>query len=181
MNPEKYTVAPVTLSESNPEWVEKFDEVKHELTTVVGSLVNSIEHIGSTSIPDLPAKPEIDVLIGVEHLADAEKCISPLQSIDYLYYPRFEEFVPNRRYFRKSEGSTPLVHVHVYESASREYVEHILFRDYLREHPEAVSEYEGIKKRLLIVSQGDRKMYQAGKKDFFEDIIQRALVEKGQR
>ena len=174
---ENPNIAPVELSESNPEWVEKFAVAKSELEKVIGGHVVSIEHIGSTAIPNLPAKPEIDILVGVEKLEDINALIEPLKAIGYPYYKRFEEFVPNRRYFRKSEGIVPLVHVHAYEVGSKEYADHIVFRDYMKSHHEAVKEYGDLKKNLLETSSGDRGVYQDGKKVFITQILQKAHKE----
>jgi GrpB-like predicted nucleotidyltransferase (UPF0157 family)/dephospho-CoA kinase len=167
-------IASVELSKPDPIWTRKFESAKGEILDACGDRIVSIEHIGSTSIPNLSAKPEIDILIGVNSLDDAEKCVGPLKSIDYPYYKRFEEFVPDRRYFRKSDGTTPLVHIHMYEIKGETYKNHLLFRDYMRVHPEAVVEYEKLKRRLLEESKGDRGVYQDGKIEFTKHIIEEA-------
>jgi GrpB-like predicted nucleotidyltransferase (UPF0157 family) len=174
MEGNKNRIAPVGLSEANPEWVNKFEEAKTELENAIGQHVVSIEHMGSTSIPNLSAKPEIDILIGLEKLEDAEKCIEPLKAIGYPYYKRFEENTPERRYFRKSEGITPLVHVHMYEIESDFYKDHLLFRDYLRGNHEVAKQYEDLKKTLLESSEGDRSIYQSGKAEFIHRIVDEA-------
>jgi GrpB-like predicted nucleotidyltransferase (UPF0157 family) len=176
METPKRMIAPVELSEPNEEWSTRFEEVKVELEDAIGNYVKSIEHMGSTSIPNLSAKPEIDILIGLEKLDDAEKCIEPLKAIGYPYYKRFEENTPDRRYFRKSDGIVPLVHVHMYEILSDAYKDHILFRDTLRVHPEIAKQYEDLKKTLLEASGGDRGIYQDGKSKFIHKVVEEAKV-----
>ncbi|CAN5149925.1 hypothetical protein BH11PAT3_BH11PAT3_2600 [soil metagenome] len=174
MENPKRIIAPVELSEPNEKWIERFEEAKIELENAVGNYAKSIEHMGSTSISNLSAKPEIDILIGLDDLSDAEKCVEPLKEIGYPYYKRFEENTPDRRYFRKSEGITPLVHVHMYEILSATYKDHILFRDTLRAHPKIAKQYENLKKMLLEASGGDRGVYQAGKAEFIQKVIDEA-------
>ncbi len=170
-------IALIELSDPNPDWPKKFEEIKKELGKVMGEYAVFIEHIGSTAIPHLSAKPEIDILVGLHNLKDIEKLIEPLKVIGYPYYRRFEEFVPERRYFRKSEGIKPLVHVHMYEVNSESYKNHLLFRNYMRGHSDAVNEYEHLKKGLLKSSGGDRSVYQDGKVEFIKRIVQIATEE----
>lgn len=168
---EKPQIAPVEIEEHNPEWGNRFDQARAELASVIGDDDKTIEHMGSTSVPDLMAKPEIDVLVGLGKLDDIEPYIKPLGEIGYPYYKRFEEGTPNRRYFRKSEGITPLVHVHMYEKDSDDYKKHIFYRDYLRANPDVAKRYEDLKKKLLIESNGDRGIYQEGKKQFINEVL----------
>lgn len=167
-------IATVELENPNPNWIKRFEDARDELEPIIGKHVVAIEHVGSTSIPNLLAKPEIDILVGLNRLEDAENFIEPLKIKGYLYYKRFEEFVPNRRYFRKSEGITPLVHIHMYEVASEEYKNHLLFRDYMSKHPEAIKGYEDLKRNLLESSGRDRGIYQEGKIAFIKNIIAKA-------
>lgn len=168
---EKNNIAPVEIEQHNSEWAQKFEIAKAELQNVMDKIGGTLEHMGSTSVPGLMAKPEIDILGGLNNLNDIETHISELREIGYPYYKRFEEGTPQRRYFRKSDGIKPLVHVHMYEKDSDEYKKHILFRDHLLANPEIAKQYEDLKKKLLEVSAGDRGIYQDGKKEFIEEII----------
>lgn len=164
-------IAPVQLSEPNSQWSKKFEEIKKELFEAIATHILFIEHIGSTAIPHLSAKPEIDIMIGVKNLENAQQCIQTLETIGYQYFKKFEEFVPERRYFRKSEGVTPLVHIHMVEVSSTFWSEHIFFRDYLRNHPDTARAYEKLKKELIESSAGDRNTYQKGKEDFIKKVL----------
>ncbi len=165
------TIASVELSLYDPAWGEMFRREEIEIRKVIGEHIERVEHIGSTSIEGLAAKPEIDLLIGVRDITDAEKCIVPLRDFGYVYFSKFEQLVPERRYFRKSEGIKPLFHIHMVETKSSFYEERILFRDYLRSHKEMREEYEKLKRILLQASNGDRGTYQDGKKEFVERIV----------
>ena len=165
-------IAPVTLENYSPMWPGMFETEKNLILGVIGEHITSIEHIGSTSIPSMIAKPEIDILIGVSDLSNAEPCVMKLKDIAYAYYPRFEEFEPGRRYFRKSEGIVPLVHVHLYQETSHEYQERLLFRDFLRQHPEDAATYAAYKISLLQSTGSDRSGYSDAKDKFVLDMLE---------
>ena len=168
----KPQIAPVTLEEYNPKWIEMFESEKQIITDAIGKYITSIEHIGSTSIEGLVAKPEIDILIGVVRLSDVDLCLEAFNKLGYVYYQHFEEFEPERRYFRKSDGIIPLVHIHIYEEASAARRERIVFRDYLRVHPEIRDRYAEHKLSLAKKFSGDRLEYSHSKNYFISNIIQ---------
>ena len=176
-NPTNKLIAVVSPENYNPAWPGMFENYKKEIQDAIGDYIQVVEHIGSTSIPGMFAKPEIDIMIGVNKIDDSKKYIDPLKRINFLYFPRFEAFVPERRYFRKSDGIVPLVHIHMVEMSSDFWREHILFRDYLKKHIEAKSEYENLKRELMAASEGDRDLYQDGKETFIKKILNLARLE----
>lgn len=93
---------PITIAEYGPEWPEKYAEEEASIRDAIDEHVASVEHVGSTSVPGLGAKPIIDVMVGVESPADAEACVEPLERLGYDYRPELEETMPRRRYFRKT-------------------------------------------------------------------------------
>ena len=97
----KHTIT-ITIAHYDPQWPILYEEEKARILGVIGDKVVAIEHIGSTAVPGLGAKPIIDITVAVRHLADAEKCIEPLQSVGYEYVPEYEVSIPERRYFRKA-------------------------------------------------------------------------------
>ena len=165
-------IAPVVLRDYNFVWPDMFETEKNLILGVIGEDIISIEHIGSTSIPGMIAKPEIDILIGVSDLSKVEPCVIKLKDIAYAYYPRFEEFEPRRRYFRKSDGIVPLVHVHLYQENTSEYRERLLFRDFLRQHPEEAATYAAYKTSLLQTLGSDRLAYSDAKERFVLDMLE---------
>ena len=167
-------IAPVILSDYDPSCPEKFQIEKVVLTKLIGERAKSIEHIGSTSVPDVVAKPEIDILVGLTNLSDAEPFIEILKDAGYTYYQRFEEFVPERRYFRKSEGTVPLVHVHVVETTSDFYEERIVFGDVLRSDLALRKLYIEFKLQLAKESGGDRLKY--NKESFIRETLKNLRV-----
>lgn len=94
---------PVKMANYDPNWPKLFEKEKNLILGAVGRIVVGIEHIGSTAVPGLGAKPIIDILVAVSHLSDAKRCIEPLKMIGYEYQPRFEADIPERRFFGKGE------------------------------------------------------------------------------
>ncbi len=131
-----------------------------------------IQHVGSTSIPEMPAKPILDIAVAVESFEGATLCIRPLEELGYTY--RGENGIPRRHYFVKGEPRTH--HLHMVEATSAMYKEYILFRDYLVQHPDIALEYALLKKRLAQQFVTERQKYQEQKDPFVQRILQ--LVQK---
>jgi GrpB-like predicted nucleotidyltransferase (UPF0157 family) len=141
---------PIIVVDYDPRWPAMFEADRARLVDVVGDWVAGVEHIGSTSVPGLAAKPVIDILVGVRSLADADAhCIDPICGLGYEYMPEFETVMPFRRYFRRlAPDGNHSHHIHLVEKGCDFWERHLLFRDYLRAHPERAREYEALKRRL---------------------------------
>lgn len=148
-------------------WHQLFAEERTQLCKAVGEHIVAIEHIGSTSICGLSAKPIIDIAVAVRKLADGEKCIAPIEDVGYKY--RGELAIPGRLYFVKGKPRTH--HVHVVELDSDFWRSHLLFRDYLRQHPQAAKEYENLKMELAQKYKDNREAYTEGKAVFIKNIL----------
>ncbi len=103
------------------------------ILSALGEKVVGIEHIGSTSIKKLKAKPIIDIMVGVKDIDEVSYFVNPLREIDYEYVPKPE--FKDRRFFRKGFWGQGTCHLHICEFNSSEWIEKVLFRDYLRLHP----------------------------------------------
>jgi GrpB-like predicted nucleotidyltransferase (UPF0157 family) len=140
----------IVIVDYDPQWPAMFAAEQVRLLDVVGDWVTDIEHIGSTSVPGLGAKPVIDMLVGVRALTDADaRCIQPICGLGYEYIQEFETVMPFRRYFRRlTDELKHSHHIHLVEQESEFWERHLLFRDYLRTYPEQAREYEQLKRRL---------------------------------
>jgi GrpB-like predicted nucleotidyltransferase (UPF0157 family) len=158
-------------------WPTMFDVERTRLHDAVGGWVCGIEHIGSTAVPRLAAKPVIDILVGVRALADADAhCIAPIVALGYEYIFEFEKFIPERRYFRRlTEEKNHIHHIHLVEKGSNFWQRHLLFRDYLRAHPDRASQYEALKRRLA-PQFSDVNDYAKAKTEFIRAIETQAAV-----
>lgn len=152
------------------EWKRLFDEERLLLQAAVGRYVLDIQHIGSTSIPGMMAKPVLDIGIAVLQYEEAQVCLEPIKRLGYEY--RGEHGMPRRHYFVKGDPRTH--HLHMVERGSRDWENMILFRDYLIQHPEVARDYMGLKMALVRRFMGDRKAYQDGKRPFIERVLRLA-------
>jgi GrpB-like predicted nucleotidyltransferase (UPF0157 family) len=169
------TRAPVEVFDYDPRWPKMFDGEKTLILKALGNKAVSIEHIGSTAVPGLGAKPIIDIMVGVRLLSDARRCIRPLERIDYEYVPEYEASIPDRRYFRKGPNEpNKHYHLHMVEYDSEFWKRQLFFRDYLRTHPKAASEYFKLKKQLAVKYHLDREGYTEAKTSFITSIVSKA-------
>ncbi|MGE7913599.1 GrpB family protein [Lysinibacillus xylanilyticus] len=162
----------VELSEYNPYWEEQFIYEKNRIVEALGNKVVGIEHIGSTSIRGLKAKPIIDILIGVQSLDEVPNFIDTLSEIDYEYVLKPE--LIDRRFFRKGLWGQGTSHLHICEFNSNEWNEKCLFRDYIRENPHVAYEYASLKEQLASEYEYDRITYTKEKEPFIKMIIAKA-------
>ena len=157
----------VKLEPHTEQWRQLFAEEEARLRKIIGDYVVVIEHIGSTAICGISAKPIIDIAVALEKVADGERCVKPLEEINYEY--RGEYGIAGRFYFVKGEPRTH--HLHMVLEDSDFWRSHLLFRDYLRENPAVAKEYENLKLELAREYVNDRDAYLHGKSDFIENIL----------
>lgn len=156
------------------EWPELFDEERRRLEEPLRGLNARVEHIGSTAVPLLAAKPVLDVAVGVSTLGEVEERIPAIEAAGYHYVPEYEAQIPQRRYFRRPLQRPRLVHVHVLEVHGDLWGHHLRFRDWLRDHPEDRDRYAALKLDLAARHGDDRVAYTDAKRHFIEDILQRS-------
>lgn len=166
----------VRLMSHQPVWAKLFEEEKARIEAGIGPYVLDIQHVGSTSIPGIPAKPIIDIGVAVRNFEEAAVCIDPLIALGYTY--RGENGIPRRHYFRKGdEEETRTHHLHINEIDGPDWKNQILFRDYLRTHPETAERYAEIKRDLALQYPDDRLGYLYGKAPFIEKVLELARQE----
>jgi len=145
----------IVIADYDPAWPRRFEAERALIYRTCGEAsFPAFEHVGSTSIPGLAAKPIIDMMPGLRSLDDAPPLVPLLESIGYEYVPEFEgpndidEGMPSRRYFRKDVDGERAFNVHMCEVGSELWNETLLFRDWLRAHPEDARAYERIKREI---------------------------------
>ncbi len=156
----------------DPSWPAEFARESAGVAAALAPLALAIEHIGSTAIPGLSAKPIVDIMIGVRRLAEVRQKIDELAALGYTYVPAFEAQIPERMFFQR--GSPRTHHVHVVETGSGFWRRQIVFRDYLKAHPELAQEYADLKRGLAARFPDDREGYTQAKTDFVRDVLGRA-------
>ena len=169
------TIGCVTLSSYNPNWKILFKEEKKNLEIIFGSLAKEIEHVGSTSIEGISAKPIIDIAVGLDDLKEFSKVKKMFKESYHVKEnpTEGEELIVKR----KDENTTTYL-IHVMDRKENRYQDTILFRDYLRTHVKAKKDYEKLKQELAEKYQNDRKTYTASKNDYIKGILKKAKKEK---
>ncbi|MBA4384796.1 MAG: GrpB family protein [Anaerolinea sp.] len=165
---------PIVIEPYQPEWQKKFSREAFLIRFVIGRYITKIEHIGSTAVPGLAAKPIIDMLIGVNSLTDTQRFVHRLERLGYVYVQKYEVDLPERRYLYKQRRGEDTFHLHMVEPQSEFFRRHIAFRDYLRSHPDAVTEYASLKLRLAREFGSDRAGYTDAKTEFIQSIEHKA-------
>ena len=163
----------VLLQPYQDEWARLFEQEHERLRAAIGDFVLDIQHIGSTSIPGIPAKPILDIGVAVENFEEASRCIAPLEALGYSY--RGENGIPRRHYFVKGTTDSRTHHLHINEIQSSDWQQQIAFRDALRQDAALAQEYAALKLRLAKQFPTDRVAYTEGKSSFISRIINRAL------
>jgi GrpB-like predicted nucleotidyltransferase (UPF0157 family) len=161
----------VIISSYSEEWPDLFRQMRQELLAVFASIAVSIEHIGSTSVPGLAAKPVIDVLLGASSLSDIESYIEPLGRLGYTYVSEYEQELPMRRFFIKSPTTSLCTHLHAVVLGSRFWKDHLAFRDLLRSDADLRSNYQSLKLKLAHEHSHDRSAYSAAKGPFIQAAL----------
>ena len=162
----------VVVTSYDKTWAKDFIEIRDELNTVLKDLVLGIEHVGSTSVEGLSAKPIIDIDVVIQDRDKLPEVISALQKIGYSH--EGDQGIPGREAF-KYEGKEHLRKHHLYVCAqdAEELRRHIVFRDYLRTNPDAVAEYSRIKEEGAMLYPWDIDKYIEHKSPFIESIYKR--------
>jgi GrpB-like predicted nucleotidyltransferase (UPF0157 family) len=165
---------PIVVVPYDEAWPSLFEEERARIERAIGPWVEEIEHVGSTAVLGLAAKPIIDVMVGVKSLEDSPTLVERLVGIGYEYVPEFEQVFPFRRYFRKMREGRRTHQIHLVERSNAEWWDrHLLFRDYLREHPEVVEEYARLKYELSDRFGEDREAYTDAKTCFISQVVRR--------
>jgi GrpB-like predicted nucleotidyltransferase (UPF0157 family) len=178
---EKYGGGAIEVRDYDPRWPVLFDEECERLGGVFGRTA-TIEHIGSTSVPGLAAKPIIDLLVGVPSLTEAKSISTgPLLALGYTYIPEYETWLPGELFFRKGIPGPWTHHVHVMEPSNPRRQDLLLFRDYLRSHPETASAYGSLKKSLALAFGDDIEGFRNAKHQFVKTVTSKARSQFGTR
>lgn len=168
---------PIEVVDPDPAWAAMGEAACAEVAAALGPYVVEVQHIGSTSVPGLAAKPVIDLLVGVRSLDDSPAIVAAVTGLGYEYVPEFEDELPNRRYFRRFADGVRTHQVHLVERTDTDWWDrHVAFRDWLRTHPDDRDAYAELKRRLAVEHRDDRAAYTDAKSDFIHAIERRLGV-----
>jgi GrpB-like predicted nucleotidyltransferase (UPF0157 family) len=159
-------------------WPTKFEAEANQIRSVFGDLALRVEHVGSTAVPGLAAKPVIDIQISVASVAPLEIYMPLLATLGYVRVPQddFDRVYP---FFQKPARWPCTHHVHLCTRGGEQEARHVAFRDHLRAHPDVAKQYFELKQRLAAqhheTTQQSRESYSLGKSDFVEGVLQIAM------
>ena len=162
----------VIIQDYDPRWPQLFETLRSRIEAVIQGMAAAIEHVGSTAVPGLAAKPIIDLDVLLISASDLPLVIAKLASIGYGH--RGDLGVAGREAFRTPPNDLPH-HLYVCPSSSPEYKRHISFRNYLRTHPGDANSYASLKRELVRTFGDDREAYTQAKSRFVAEILRRVV------
>ena len=163
--------APIEIVPYEETWPRRFEDERQVLERALASwLAGPIEHVGSTAVPGLAAKPVIDIMAGVASLADSKAAIAALRPLEYLYAPYRSDVM---HWFCKPSPALRTHHLHLVPYESALWNERIAFRDRLRADADLASQYARLKQDLASVHRTDREAYTAAKGPFIASVLRR--------
>jgi GrpB-like predicted nucleotidyltransferase (UPF0157 family) len=162
-----------TLEKYNQNWPQKYKIMAKFLKSLFGKEIVNIEHIGSTSIPGMLAKPQIDIQVEVKNLSNIKKFYKKMEENGFIAKGDYSNI--NEEYFTKDnkEGKR-LFSIHVFQTGNPELFNHVNFRDYLIKNKEDRDLYISVKKDLYSKFSDNFSLYDNGKKDIIKSIMKRA-------
>lgn len=188
----------IQISPFSKTWKAQFELIKSEIESVLFNKEVKIEHIGSTSVENLSAKPIIDIMVGVNSNEELDLVVNPLLKLDYIYYEKYNSIMPNRRFFIKlinqedkklfqsvysNNDNLPheeinnlrLAQIHVWKYNSEDWIRHIAVRDYLRNNEVIKAKYQAVKLDLAKLEWRNGTDYNNGKNEFMTELEKKAL------
>jgi GrpB-like predicted nucleotidyltransferase (UPF0157 family) len=168
----------IVVSDYDPEWPRRFEEVRAQVWPTIEDIALGIDHVGSTAVPGLAAKPIIDMDIMVASEKDLAPVIERLAGIGYRW--QGDLGVVGREAFSPPGDTTlPPHHLYLVIKDDRAHLDHWLLRDLLRADATARESYSAFKRHNVEVAQGDMDVYVAAKAEFVAGLLRRARAERG--
>jgi GrpB-like predicted nucleotidyltransferase (UPF0157 family) len=161
----------IRVIEYQDEWASQYLQVEAELRSILPSPSFDLEHIGSTAVPGLCAKPVLDIVLGANSLQEVEAKTPGLTGLGFVYRPDYEAMIPDRRYFVRPEGQALRVHLHSVIRGGRLWLQHLRFRDALRQDPHLLLAYAELKQQLAVVHASDKAAYTEAKAPFIAQVL----------
>jgi len=164
----------VRLHPYDPSWPNRFETERQRLTSLLPGAFLGIEHIGSTAVPGMPAKPIIDLLAGVESMAVARSIAERICASGYTTSTEFNETLVDRMWFMRWAEGRRTHHLHVVVQDGKVWRAHLAFRDALRSNPSFAARYVALKHQLAARHATDREAYTNAKAEFIDSALRGA-------
>ncbi len=160
----------IIIDPYNPNWKIDFFRESEMLQEAIDEINVSIEHIGSTSVEGLGAKPVIDIMVGLEDFRTADNYIKAIETLGYKYISEYENVMPYRRFFTKNSNGNRTHHIHIVEIDTEFWNRHLKFRNQLRNNTKLRDEYHKLKLELAKKEWEDGNKYATAKSDFIKEV-----------
>ena len=161
----------VKLMPHSSEWDKLFQTEKAKLCEAWGDFIVDIQHVGSTAISTIPAKPIIDIAVLVKSLEEIDEVKNRIEA---LGYQKKQEDRPERRFFTKGPEENRVVYLHIGDESTSYVKDMVAFRDYLIQNPAEAQKYSDLKKELAEQFADNRELYTAAKEKFVQEIVEKA-------
>jgi GrpB-like predicted nucleotidyltransferase (UPF0157 family) len=162
----------IVIEDYDPAWVDRFAAAGSLLRAALGGLIVDMEHVGSTSVPGLAAKPVIDIDLLIDDTTDESRYVPALERLGYRLVLREPWWHGHRMLVSAAED----VNLHTWPQAAPEPIRHRLFRDWLRTHPEDRDLYAATKRRIARDTAEQPGDYSLAKNDVIDDIYHRIFA-----
>jgi GrpB-like predicted nucleotidyltransferase (UPF0157 family) len=162
------------IVEYDPAWPVLARAELARLAQALGPVAARLEHVGSTAVPGIAAKPIVALQLSVPAIGERDRYVGTLEQLGYLFVADPQS--PDYHFFAKPPGRPRGFHLHACESGSVHEVRHIAVRDYLRAHPDEAARYGVLKRELVARHPQDRLAYIAGKDEFVQALERRAVA-----
>ncbi len=161
----------IYIAPYNPEWPQQYEILRQSIQTVGGEMIAAIEHVGSTSVEGLGAKPIVDIMVGLQDFEkDANDFAVKMQAAHFLYIDKWEQVMPYRRFFNWYEGEQNKSNIHTVQLGGEFWNRHLLFRNYLRKFPEKRDAYYQHKVKLAAQTWDSTSDYAGAKTAFIRSM-----------
>jgi GrpB-like predicted nucleotidyltransferase (UPF0157 family) len=164
----------VRIVDYDPAWPALAEAECGRIAGTIGEVAVAIEHVGSTAVPGLAAKPIIDLQLAVDAVNARERYVGPLERLGYLFVPARES--PDYHFFAKPPERPRAYHLHVCQAGSEHEFRHIAVRDFLRIHVDEAARYAAVKRQVVARHPQDRLAYIGGKDEYVTALERRAVT-----
>jgi GrpB-like predicted nucleotidyltransferase (UPF0157 family) len=164
----------VRIVDYDPAWPALAEAELRRIKEALGGVAVRLEHVGSTAVAGLAAKPIVDLQLSVDAVESQERYVKPLERLGYLFVPAPAS--PDHHFFAKPPERPRTHHLHVCEVGSEHELRHVAVRDFLRTHEDEAAHYAGLKRQVVARHPQDRLAYIEGKDEYVAALEERAVL-----
>lgn len=162
----------VHLEEHDPEWETEAERLKERLHKVLGDQALDVQHVGSTSIRTIPAKPILDIAVAVNDVEDVDAYKDKMEKAGFQYAGELN--AGQRMFFMENAEGRVIQHIHMVQEGSAAWTNYMNMRDYLNAEPKEAERYAQLKRKLSKSCEHDRAAYAEGKDPFIKETLRKA-------